>query len=275
MSKISTPLKTHGGKHYLRRWTVERFPADYQRLNYHEPYVGGGSVFFYKDPSPKESINDIDLPTYCFYRAIQECGNVSKLQDRLLAYEYTEEWFLNALSRRDVGVALSNSEYLPSIGFYEFIVRRMSRGGLGESFAWSDRERGGMPGDLNAYRNAVASLPVVHRRLQGVKVTNLAALPIIQAAGCGDLLYLDPPYLHETRAKGSTKAYRHEMSLEDHADLLDACVQSEAKIALAGYRSKLYDDALGSWNRHEKSIVNHSSQAKTKQRKIECLWTNY
>jgi DNA adenine methylase len=271
---ISTPLKTHGGKHYLRRWTVDHFPSDYESLSYKEHYVGGGSVFFYKEPSLTEWINDVDLPTFCFYHTIQDCDDLGSLQSRLLSVEYTEEAFLDAVHRRDA-IAILDHPPINTLGYCEFIVRRMSRGGLGESFAWSDRERGGMPGDLNACRNAIASLPAIHQRLQGVKVTNLPALPLIESSVAGDLLYLDPPYLHETRAKGSTKAYRHEMTQEDHVALLDVCVASKAKIALAGYRSKLYDDALSSWNRHERTVVNHSSQAKTKQKKTECLWTNY
>jgi hypothetical protein len=56
----------------------------------------------------------------------------------------------------------------------QFLVRRrFSRGGLGTSFAWSDCERGGRPGDENAWLTfREKELPKIIKRAQGVEVTD-------------------------------------------------------------------------------------------------------
>ena len=47
------------------------------------------------------------------------------------------------------------------------------------------------------------------------------------------LFYLDPPYLHETRA--TTGEYEYEMTISQHADLLDALVAIKGWFLLSGY----------------------------------------
>jgi DNA adenine methylase len=70
--------------------------------------------------------------------------------------------------------------------------------------------------------------------------------------------------------------YKYEMSNADHVELLDVIKDHKAKILISGYDSALYRDTLSNnWNVHTKSIVNHSSQNKTKQMKTEYLWTNF
>lgn len=50
-----------GGKNLLKNKIVDNyFPENYEDMIYVEPFVGGGSIFFYKKPSKKEIINDID-----------------------------------------------------------------------------------------------------------------------------------------------------------------------------------------------------------------------
>lgn len=85
--------------------------------------------------------------------------------------------------------------------------------------------------------------------------------------GPGDLIYLDPPYLHETRAR--TKLYRHELSDSDHARLLDLARHLGCMVQISGYRSALYDAALSDWRRLD-------FQAMTRRGlRTESLWMNY
>ena len=75
-------------------------------------------------------------------------------------------------------------------------------------------------------------------------VLNADALKVIkQQDGPKTLFYLDPPYVHEARV--STKDYKHEMSREQHADLLRTIRGCKGKVMLSGYPNKLYDSMLG------------------------------
>jgi DNA adenine methylase len=127
-----------------------------------------------------------------------------------------------------------------------------------------------------AWLTAVEGLPEVHARLKRVVVLNRPALDVIrQQDGPDTLFYLDPPYLHETRA--ATDAYAHEMSDADHAKLLVALSHVEGKFLLSGYDSEMYRKAerVYGWNRHTSDLPNHAAGGGEKRRMTEVLWTNF
>jgi len=89
------------------------------------------------------------------------------------------------------------------------------------------------------------------------------------AAGNRVLLYVDPPYLHETRT--SNARYRCEYQIADHVRLLTLLksLPPEIRIMLSGYPSQLYDDLLSDW----RSIT---FQAMTRGGvRTEQLWMNF
>lgn len=156
----------------------------------------------------------------------------------------------------------------------DFVVRnRMSRGGLGKDFAWSERLRGGQPGDRNGWETALDQLPAVRERIRHVEFRHGAALDLLAELDGPDVLfYLDPPYLPAVR---TAKAIYGdcEMTAEDHRQLLRRAIQLEGQVFLSGYRSALYEEALAGWSRDEFGMPNHSGQGRTKNRRIECLWS--
>jgi DNA adenine methylase len=154
-----------------------------------------------------------------------------------------------------------------------FLARnRMSRGGLGRDFAYSERLRGGQPGDINGWQTAVRSaLPRVAGRLAGVELRCRDALDVIhEFDGPDTLFYLDPPYLPETRTTLGT--YAHEMTRADHIRLLGAIVRCRGPVAISGYASPLYDDALRGWGREEWPMAKHAGQGRSKPLCVEVLW---
>ena len=80
-------------------------------------------------------------------------------------------------------------------------------------------------------------------------------------------MYLDPPYLLGTR-RG--KQYKHEMSDEDHEEMLQKAIGSKAKIMISGYASEMYDDMLAGWRRKE-----FRSHAEMGSKRTEVVWMNY
>ena len=62
-----------GGKSLLKKKIVDSyFPKNYENMTYVEPFVGGGSIFFYKNPSVKEIINDKDTNIYKIFKGMQK-----------------------------------------------------------------------------------------------------------------------------------------------------------------------------------------------------------
>lgn len=257
--KLRSPLKWHGGKSYLARRIIEHFP---EHRTYVEPFCGGCSVLLNKKPAATEVAGDLDGGLVDFWRLLRD--QPGRLSEYLADIPYTAEVF------EDAGLCVGSTDDLTHAA--AFLVRnRFSRGGLGKDFAWSDRLRGGQPGDANAWDTIRRDLPRIAERLRGVCFCREHALKLVSRYDDPETLsYCDPPYLHETRTHKA--AYAHEMTRAAHVGLLRTLLNCRGKVVLSGYRSGLYDDLLAGWRRVEFSIANHSGQGKSKQRRTECLW---
>lgn len=61
-----------GGKSKLKKRIVDEFPSNYEDLIYVEPFIGAGHVYFYKEPSVKEVINDIDKDVVDMFKGMKK-----------------------------------------------------------------------------------------------------------------------------------------------------------------------------------------------------------
>jgi len=85
--------------------------------------------------------------------------------------------------------------------------------------------------------------------------------------GGRELVYCDPPYLHQTRS--STRRYRFEYQEQDHIELLKILKRLPCSVILSGYPSTLYDEQLTDWNTIELQVMNQSGV------RTEKLWFNF
>lgn len=274
-------------------------------LHYVEPYFGGGSVLLARDPRRdwmidykwkltngdsipahlrgcSEVVNDINGELTNFWSVLRSKELWPELQHLLSATPLCELTFEDVrASERDYATGIM-PEWMAdnsTRAWWFFIQCRQSRQGLGKDFATlsRNRTRGGRNEQANAWLSAIDGLPEIHERLQGVVILNRDALDVIrQQDGEHTLFYCDPPYVHSTRS--TKKEYgQHEMTEEQHCELMSVLNNIKGKFMLSGYHSDLYD----TWRQqqgytcHEMVIDNKASGAKTKQQKVECVWTNF
>lgn len=128
---------------------------------------------------------------------------------------------------------------------------------------------------LNLTMTAVEGLPAVHARLKRVVIVGPkdAKEVIQQQDGPNTCFYLDPPYLDETRT--APQVYRHEMTRDQHAELLDVMKAAKGKVLLSGYDSKLYQEKLADWTRHAFELPNNAASGSRKRTMTEMLWVNF
>lgn len=264
VKKIRPLLKSHGGKGRLIDFILENFPSNYPSLSYAEPFIGGGSIFLNKKKSPTEIINDLDSKTYYVWRALRYHPTVfSELLNKIQYNEINFNFFKTNKFMTLVDAAVQ-----------EVVLRRFSRGGMKKTFAWSDRLRGGKPGDENSWFTILAQLDIIVDRCKRVAILNRSATKVLEMYNYPDFFfYHDPPYLQSTRTAKSV--YSHEMSEKDHEDFLDVVTTHKAKHLISGYNSDLYDRKLKGWNKVEKSVTNNAGQNSKKQKRTEVLWKNY
>lgn len=248
----SLPLKWHGGKHYLAPKIVELMPP---HLVYCEPFCGGCSVLFARDPTrdwlitpewrlkhgdkvpaslrgSSEIINDIDGELTTFWRVLQDDVAFARFARWMSAIPFSEqEWdeaiLEMALTPIDPEIDPGNA-IRRAAGF--FVRYRQSRQGLGKVFATLSRTRTrrGMNEQASAWLSAVEGLPEAHERLRRVLILNRDALDVIrQQDEPTTHFYLDPTYLEGVRT--ATECYEHEMSAFDHACLLSLLARPERR----------------------------------------------
>jgi hypothetical protein len=200
-----------------------------------------------------------------------------------------------------------------SLAWAFFVVNRMSRQGMGKSFAApTTRLRRGMNEHVSAWLTAVDGLPEFHERLRRVQISKAPALRMLSEYDSPEtLFYLDPPYMPKTRSQ--PKAYSHEMTEQQHARLLcrlamptviarteleaylwknwrlfsgkesytsvmdEFEVDFHGKFLLSGYNTELYQKfaELCGWEFTVMERPNAASAAKTKEVKQAYLWRNY
>jgi DNA adenine methylase len=268
MTPTRPVLRYLGGKWRLAPWIVSFFPS--HRV-YVEPFGGAGSVLLRKDRSMGECYNDLDGEVVNLFRVLRDPQQSARLREMIRltpfareefdsAYEVCEEPVERArrlVVRSYMGHGSSSAVSVRNTGFRASLVNRSGALPAGE---WP-----GLPDALER----------VTERLAGVLIENRPALQVIDRYDAEDaLIYLDPPYVHETRTpkrKGGkiAHAYRFEMTAEQHVELLDRIVACRSAIVLSGYASDLYDDALSDWSRHE--IATHADGALDR---IEVIWVN-
>lgn len=278
-SALNQPLKWHGGKNYLARRIVALMPP---HLNYCEPYLGGGAVLFARDPEDQrlwlaphkgvsEVVNDLNFALTNFWQVLRDDDSFDAFRRRAEAMPFSGIEYADA----EAFDQHSGDAVTRALAF--FVANRQSLAGrmVGFTGITKTRTRSRMNNEVSAWISTVDGLLEVHARLRRVLILPAQpALRVIEKFDVpGTVMYLDPPYLHETRA--TTGEYAHEMTEDDHRELIEAILDVKAHVMLSGYASGLYDGLLGNWTRHAFELPNQASGAKVKETKTEVLWCNF
>lgn len=254
---MSAIIRYHGGKVRMAPKIVGLFPA---HECYVEPFGGGGAVLLAKPRSRLEVYNDLDGDMVTLFRT---------LRDR--ADELARVIALTPFARAEHEVS-----YQPAHDDLERARRVLIRSHFGHGSSGIHRATGFRAAGMRAGTLPVhlwAGLPDAVQetadRLRGVVIECRPAVDVMRAHDGPDTLhYIDPPYLPETRDRG--RDYRHELTREDHIDLLAAIKSLRGRIVLSGYASPLYDDALANWRRIEiKALADRAAK------RVEVLWANF
>lgn len=202
-----------GGKRRLAKHILPLFPA---HTCYVEPFAGGAALFFMKEPSKVEVINDINLDLVTLYRVVQH-----HLEEFLRQFKW-------ALTSRKIYDWLQDTppETLTDIQraarFY--YLQRLSFGGkvIGQSFGTATTS----PARFNLMR-IEEELSEAHLRLSRVFIEHLSWQECIERYDREHTFtYCDPPYW-------GTEGYGVDFGLEQYDTLAERARSVKGKMLIS------------------------------------------
>jgi DNA adenine methylase len=260
-------LRYHGGKWRLAPWIISHFP---EHRCYVEPFGGGASVLLRKDRSYSEVYNDLSADVVNLFRVLRS-DDAQRLIEAVQLTPFSRDEFAETYQETDEPIEKARRLVARSaMGFGSGLaVNRQSTG-----FRADSKKSGTTPArDWMGYPSAL--LQVVDR-MRGVIVENKPAVDVIQKHdGAETLFYVDPPYVHDTRSsKRSSETlhhrYAHEMTDDEHAEMLAVLTNVKGKVVLSGYPHPIYEGALSDWHR-----VTCEALADGARKRTEVLWMNF
>jgi len=211
---MRSPLPYIGGKSKLAKTIIEMVP---EHKTYCEVFAGAAWVFFRKDPSRYEVINDLDSDLVTFYRVLQ-----NHLEEFLRQFRWilsSREWFEDWKRQQEAG------------GFTD--IQRAARYYYLQRHSFGGRVRSRTFGTGPMHRPRInllrleEELSEVHLRLAGVTIEHLPWQDFVRRYDrSGTFFYLDPPYY-------KAPYYAHNMDLSDYREMADILAGLKGKFILS------------------------------------------
>ena len=196
------------------------FPMDYEERRYHEPFLGGGAVFFSIQPQVG-SINDVNPRLMNFYRVVRD--RPRNLIEEARRYRYDEKEYYCLRERFNSGgpdevEGAALLLYLNKTA-YNGLYRVNSKGEFNVPFGRYED-----PTIVQEKRILRAS-----RLLRKVNIRCEDFTYVSGVAEEGDLCYLDPPYNPASDTANFTDYVEGGFDADDHNRLRDLCVELDKR----------------------------------------------
>lgn len=258
-SKVQPPLRYPGSKFRAYKY-IEPFIKETPHTEYREAFLGSGAVFFQKELSKNNWINDLDPDLINFYKVIQNKELASKLASEVVNVVPSKAYF------EELKASKPKNDYEKA--FRYFVLNRTAYSGIMHLPNWGFHPIKSVQPDKWPQRILSAS-----EKLQNIKITSLSYEDVIFSPSQNKvLIFLDPPYY----AADQKRAYEKSFEVEDHIKLAENLKKLNFDFILT------YDNCpeileLYSWaNIHRVEFMYHTANSCVTTRKMgkELIITN-
>ena len=256
-------LRYYGGKWRLAPWIISHFPA---HKNYVEPCGGAASVLLQKPRSPLETDNDLDGNVVNFFRVLRDQPDELIRKIRLTPWaraEFNIAW--KKMNHHDP------VEWARRFAVFQWmsLVSAISH----DSPGCRMQKKGNMMGCSSVQMDYEEIFSAISNRFCGVQIENQPCKKVIAEYDNVDcLIYLDPPYVAETRDinnLGGRTCYAFEWTNDDHADYAELLRNAAGYVVVSGYACPLYTELYEAHGWHR---VDKEAQTNSGGKRIESLW---
>ena len=252
-------LTYYGGKERMLPILRAKIPP---HKTYVEGMVGGGSLFFDKEPSQVNVINDINGNITNFY--IQYKTNFKELNELVQNTLHCEHMYKKARKVYQEGDV--HPEVLRAWAVW--VLCNMSFGSAMDNGSFQITTNSNdiaHPGTKSFNRRRQFNDKSIMARLERAMILNKDVLDVVEKYNNEDVfIYLDPPYYQANQ--GPYKGYTE----QNFRNLLDKATESKSKILISCYDSELLKEYPFIIEKYEMRLG-----VKAGGRKVEVLLRNY
>jgi DNA adenine methylase len=249
-NKLIVPfLKWVGGKRQILPEIIKHLPSNISTLNYCEPFIGGGALFFYLQPK-KAIINDSNSELINVYNVVR--NNVEELILDLKKHENTPEYFyeIRSLDRTPLFNNFSEVEHASRIIYlnktcFNGLYRVNSSGEFNSPF--------GRYTNPNIVNEPVLRAVSLYLNKSGITILNGDYETAIKDIPVDSFVYLDPPY-HPISESSNFTGYvqggwteKHQIRLKN---VCDSLTQRKIKFLLSNSSADFIKELYSEYSIH-------------------------
>jgi DNA adenine methylase len=254
-------LRYLGSKWKLADWVIGQFPP---HNRYIEPFCGSASVFFRKAPVHFEVLNDMDGNIVNFFQQLRDNADAFIRAIELTPYSRAEY----ELSYQPTDDPLEKARR-----FYVRCWQSFAANSRGKPTGWRIHKNvNDNQGDDAHTWQRLDSLQKACKRLKNAHIEHDDAIEVIKRYDAKDaVIYLDPPYVHETRS--SKRRYEGgELTNDMHVRLSEVAKACKASVFISGYDSPFYRELYAGWRCISTEVTTNGSRPNQANKRVEYLW---
>jgi DNA adenine methylase len=260
--KLKTPISYYGGKQKLANKIISVMP---EHVLYAEPFIGGGAVFFAKDPSEVEVLNDTNKELINFYKVVKTDFVSLEMEIRISLHSRD--------LHRKASVIYNHPDMFSEVkrAWAVWVLSSQSFSAqLDSSWGYDISKNTTTKKIINNKERFTEEMAI---RMQNVQIESTDALYIVRSRDKEtSFFYLDPPYFN------SDCGHYDGYSEQDFENLLILISEIKGKFLLSSYPSPILQRYAKKFGWHMWSVesgVSVAAKGGYMKRKVEVLTANY
>jgi DNA adenine methylase len=261
---MKTPISYFGGKQKLAPVIVPILAAQPHNL-YCEPFCGGAAIFFAKEPSEVQVLNDTNKELINFYAVLQ---NRFVELEKMVSVTLHSRWL-----HRDATVVYEYPHLFDEVkrAWAVWVLSTQSFSSMLDSTWGYNKAKHTTTVKITNKRNQFNELLAI--RMQNVQLECADAIYVIKSRDTAkSLFYCDPPYYN------SICGHYDGYSEADYEVLLSALAGIKGKFLLSSYPSKMlakFTEENGWYSQCYEQGVSVNSKSGYQKKKWEILTANF